>query len=114
MDVLQQRHTEYPPAFTDRLLRNRRAALIRYAVLQDWHDNLAGAGRYAHWRPQHERLADALNLPRPAGKHLPTAAEVDHLIGSPPATGDHWGPIARTLQRLSDPRALPTLLERLR
>jgi hypothetical protein len=111
VDVLQQRPAEYPPQFTDRLLRHWQAALIRYAVLGDWHRHLAGAGRYEHWRSQHDRLADALGLPLPARKPGLPPGEVDRLIGQRPAGEEHWGPIARTLERLRDPRALPTLVE---
>jgi HEAT repeat protein len=111
VDVLQQRPAEYPPQFTDRLLRHWQAALIRYAVLGDWHRHLAGAGRYEHWRSQHDRLADALGLPLPARKPGLPPGEVDRLIGQRPAGEEHWGPIARTLERLRDPRALPTVVE---
>ena len=84
VEVLRRRD-ELPAQHVDRIVHIRRATLVWYAVLIDRHRHLAGGHGYEWWREHHERLADALSLPRPPAK---------------PASGEDE----------SDPRALPGLL----
>ncbi|MEU0558983.1 HEAT repeat domain-containing protein [Dactylosporangium sp. NPDC006015] len=90
--------------FTERLVRTPGAAAIRYAVLTDLHDHLAGQHAYEWWREQHVRLADALGLahpPDPAGKTV---------LPEPPGKDGHLGGYARRLGALGTDEALTTLL----
>jgi HEAT repeat protein len=110
VERLQQRPGEFPAAFTERLLLDRRAALARHAVLTDWHRHLAGQHTYEYVRDQHTRLADALGLPRPAAGPAPDPIDVARLSGWRPSQNKHWGPVARQLTKERGPHALPILL----
>ena len=108
--VLQQRPDEYPASLTDLLLHHRRATLVRYAILTDWHHYLAGQHQYEYVRDQHIRVADHLGLPRPAAKPTPPGIDTRELAGWRPTGNQHWGPIARQLETARAPQALPALL----
>ncbi|MCP2322963.1 HEAT repeat protein [Hamadaea flava] len=109
VDALQRRR-ESPSMFTDRLLPNRSAALVRYAVLAEMSQHLAKEHRYAYFREQHVRLSDHLGLPRPAQVDQPLARDLGDLLGWRPAADEHWGSFARQLAVDQGPDALPILL----
>ncbi|GHJ44264.1 hypothetical protein Cs7R123_16060 [Catellatospora sp. TT07R-123] len=116
VEMLQRRPEEVrlsPQAYPERLLRNREAALVRYAVLTDLHRHRGDESAYAPWRREHERLADGLGLPRPslAPKSPLSGLDLAALAGHRPEPGGHWGPLARALGELRDADALPLLLE---
>src|SRR5258706_314121 len=71
---------------------------------------MAKTRRIADRAHRGQLFAGARGPPRPADPG-PPSGEFDTAVERRPAGGEHWGPIARTLGRLGDPRGLPTLVE---
>ncbi len=110
VDLLQRDHDPSRNGISQWPRRDRRAALVRYAVLTDWHRHLSGPDRFGYTSYEHISLADTLSLPRPAAPPPPAAVEIGELVSWRPGAGEHWGPVVRRLQAARGPQALPALL----
>lgn len=110
VELLRRHHDPFQTGFSDWPRRDRRAALVRYAILTDWHRYQSGPNQFGYTSYEHVALADMLSLPRPETHPKPEVSEIGDLVSWLPGPGEHWGPMARKLQATRGPQALPALL----